>query len=42
MVYEGYWKDDRLNGFGVYHWANGDIEFGNWTNGQRSGEIFYV
>ena len=35
--YSGEWKDDALNGKGVFTFANGDIYEGSFLNGKREG-----
>ena len=35
--YEGYWKDDMMEGYGIYHYSNGDVYEGNWHKGLQSG-----
>ena len=36
-VYEGEFQDDRRDGFGVYTYANGDTEQGQWVGGVPHG-----
>jgi len=33
----GDWKNDTLNGFGVFFWPNEEKYEGNWINGSRNG-----
>ena len=33
-MYEGEYKDDKKNGYGVYKWADGRIYEGNWLDGR--------
>ena len=35
--YSGEWKDDKMNGFGVYEYINGARYTGNWINNEHSG-----
>lgn len=35
--YDGDWLDDKMHGYGVYHYANGDIYEGEWLNNLHSG-----
>lgn len=35
--YKGQFKDDELNGKGVYHHANGDVFEGMWIRGKKHG-----
>ena len=37
-VYQGDFRDNRRNGFGVYTYANGDTEQGQWVDGLPHGE----
>jgi len=36
-IYEGEWKDDQKNGYGIYIHANGDVYEGEWRDGKRHG-----
>lgn len=40
--YEGYWKNDLMEGYGIYHYANGDVYEGNWLNGLQHGYGIYT
>ena len=33
----GYYYNDKKNGFGKYHWADGRKYIGYWENGKQSG-----
>ena len=35
--YEGEFKDDKIEGHGVYHYKNGDTWDGVFTNGKKNG-----
>ena len=39
--YEGEWKDDKMEGYGIYHYSNGDIYEGNWVNNKHHGHGTY-
>jgi hypothetical protein len=34
----GNWKDNKINGFGVYVWSDGRQYKGDWLNNQMHGE----
>ena len=36
--YNGEWKNDTMNGIGVYQYANGDRYEGGWKDGLMDGE----
>ena len=36
---EGQWRDDELNGWGVYHCADGSRREGEWVGGSLSGRV---
>ena len=36
-VYEGEWKDDKANGFGIYYYSNGNKYEGYWENDCQHG-----
>lgn len=40
--YEGDWKEDKMEGYGVYHYSNGDRYEGNWVNNMQHGVGTYV
>jgi len=31
--YEGTWKEDKMHGYGVYHYTSGAVYSGEWVNG---------
>lgn len=35
--YEGEWKNDKMEGIGVYHYSNGDIYEGEWKDNLHNG-----
>lgn len=35
--YDGEWKNDKMEGYGVYHYSNGDIYEGYWANNMHNG-----
>ena len=35
--YEGEWKDDKMCGFGIYHYSNGDVYEGEWLDDMHHG-----
>jgi hypothetical protein len=35
--YEGFWREGRMDGKGLYSWADGKRHEGMWINGERSG-----
>lgn len=37
-VYEGQYKMDKKEGFGILKWPDGRIYKGNWKNGKQDGE----
>ena len=41
--YEGYFKDNKMNGFGIYYFSEGDSFTGNFVSGKfdGTGKIFY-
>ena len=39
--YDGEWKDDKMEGYGIYHYSNGDIYEGNWVNNKHHGQGTY-
>jgi hypothetical protein len=39
--YEGEWKEDKMNGMGVYHYSNGDIYEGEFKNDMHHGNGKY-
>ena len=40
--YEGDWKNDQMDGYGEYHYSNGDIYEGNWKNNMHNGFGRYI
>ena len=40
--YEGGWKEDKMEGYGIYHYSNGDRYEGNWVNNMQHGLGTYV
>jgi len=40
--YEGDWVEDKMEGYGVYHYSNGDIYEGNWKNNLHNGFGTYI
>lgn len=40
--YIGQWKDDEMDGFGRYEWADGSYYEGPWKNGNQNGYGIYV
>ena len=38
-IYEGYWKNDKFNGKGLYIFDSGNYCLGDFTDGTRHGEI---
>ena len=39
--YEGEWKNDMMDGYGIYHYSNGDIYEGDWKNNMQHGRGKY-
>ena len=39
--YEGEWKNDMMDGFGIYHYSNGDVYEGDWKNNMQHGRGKY-
>ncbi len=37
-IYEGNFKEDRFDGFGIYTCKNGSKYEGEWTNGKKVGK----
>jgi hypothetical protein len=35
--FEGDWKEDKMDGFGVYHYSNGDVYEGEWKENMHNG-----
>jgi len=40
--YDGEWKDDKMDGYGVYLYSNGDKYEGYWTSGCQNGKGKYT
>jgi hypothetical protein len=40
--YEGEWKDDKMDGYGVYLYSNGDKYEGYWSMGSQNGNGKYI
>lgn len=40
--YEGDWKEDKMDGFGVYYYSNGDIYEGEWKDNLHHGNGKYL
>ena len=36
-TYKGYWKDNLMNGYGIYNFSDGSIYEGEWENNKRNG-----
>jgi hypothetical protein len=36
-TYEGDWVNDKMEGYGIYHYSNGDIYDGEWKDNQHNG-----
>lgn len=41
-VYDGEWKEDKMNGRGTFTYANGDVYIGHWKAGAKHGRGEYV
>ena len=39
-MWEGFWKDDLLNGIGIEQWPSGIFYKGQFINGKKSGKGF--
>ena len=39
--YDGYFKDDKFEGEGIYYWKDGEKYEGYWKNGKREGKGIY-
>ena len=37
-IYEGEWKDDKANGYGIYIHVNGAKYEGEWLNDKQHGQ----
>lgn len=35
--YEGDWHEDKMQGFGIYHYPDGSIYHGEWKDNKHSG-----
>jgi hypothetical protein len=40
--YEGEYRDDRKEGFGVFTWPDGRRYEGDWVDGKQEGEGWYI
>ena len=40
--YDGEWKDDKMDGYGVYLYSNGDKYEGYWSMGSQNGKGKYI
>ena len=40
--YEGFWKDDKADGFGKLIHADGDVYEGEWKDDKANGEGVYI
>ena len=40
--YDGEWKDDKMDGYGVYLYSNGDKYEGYWSMGNQNGNGKYI
>ena len=40
-LYEGEWKDDKFDGYGVMYWKNSDFYKGEWKKGLKEGKGIY-
>ena len=40
--YEGNWKNDLMEGYGIYHYSNGDVYEGYWKNSLHHGYGKYI
>ena len=40
-VYDGYFVDDKREGFGIFKWADGRYYEGTWKEGKQEGEGYY-
>lgn len=41
-LYEGDWRDDKIDGLGAWQWLNGNSFRGVWRGGERSGLGLYL
>lgn len=39
--YDGEWKEDKMEGYGIYHYSNGEVYEGNWLNNMHHGQGTY-
>ena len=37
-IYEGYWKNDKFEGKGIYYYNNGNKYDGEWKNNIKEGK----
>ena len=40
-IFEGYYKNDKKEGYGIFKWADGRIYKGMWKKGKQNGEGFF-
>ena len=40
-LYEGEWKDDLFDGYGIMYWKNSDFYQGDWKKGLKEGKGIY-
>ena len=40
--YDGEWLNDKMDGYGIYHYSNGDVYEGMWVEGRQHGRGRYV
>ena len=40
--YDGEWKEDKMDGYGVYLYSNGDKYEGYWSMGSQNGKGKYI
>ena len=37
-IYEGYWKNNKMDGKGIIYYKNGDREIGDYSEGKEIGK----